>query len=163
MKVIFFLIIPFILCTQSQGGVVHADDMRIMINAGYTAGITSIASDTKRFVSGSMDRMIKIWDAKSGKLICTLKAGAQRWRVRGGIHGIGVVRGRVFGTLWHGLFTHALIQAVQGAADGTPKDGRVTINEYLESVIPELPEKYRDRPQYPVVFSKGQDFTVVVE
>ena len=71
-----------------------------------------------------------------------------------------------FSELGHGLFTHALIQAVQGAADGAPKDGRVTvreINAYLENVIPDLSEKYRGQPQYPVVFSKGQDFPVVVE
>lgn len=71
-----------------------------------------------------------------------------------------------FQELGHGLFTHALIEAIQGKADGSPKDGRVTvreINSYLENVIPELSEKYRGQPQYPVVFSKGQDFPVVVE
>ena len=71
-----------------------------------------------------------------------------------------------FQELGHGLFTYALIEAIGGAADGSPKDGRITIREinaYLENVIPELSEKYRGQPQYPVVFSKGQDFPVVVE
>ena len=66
----------------------------------------------------------------------------------------------------NGVFTYALIQAIQGSADGSPKDGKVTvreINAYLENVIPELSEKYKGEPQYPVIYSKGQDFPVILQ
>ncbi|MFC1569876.1 caspase family protein, partial [bacterium] len=87
-----------------------------------------------------------------------------------GVHVIASTGSEQFATefkeLGHGLFTHALIQAIQGAADGSPKDGRITvreINAYLENIIPDLSEKYKGQPQFPVIFSKGQDFPVAVE
>ncbi len=70
-----------------------------------------------------------------------------------------------FAELGHGLFTYLLIKALQGDADGAPKDGKVTIYElksYLDDQVPELTRKLKGKPQYPYTFSRGQDFPVVI-
>ena len=71
-----------------------------------------------------------------------------------------------FAELGHGLFTYLLIKAMQGDADGAPKDGKVTIYElksYLDDQVPEMTRRMKGKPQYPYTFSRGQDFPVVVE
>ena len=71
-----------------------------------------------------------------------------------------------FAELGHGLFTYLLIKALQGDADGAPKDGKVTIYElksYLDDQVPELTQKMKGKPQYPYTFSRGQDFPIVLE
>ena len=71
-----------------------------------------------------------------------------------------------FAELGHGLFTYLLIKALEGDADGAPKDGKVTIYElksYLEDQVPEVTRKMKGKPQYPYTFSRGQDFPVVID
>jgi WD40 repeat protein len=71
-----------------------------------------------------------------------------------------------FSELGHGLFTYLLIKALQGDADGAPKDGKVTIYElksYLDDQVPEMTQKLKGKPQYPYTFSRGQDFPVVID
>jgi WD40 repeat protein len=71
-----------------------------------------------------------------------------------------------FAELGHGLFTYVLIQALNGEADGAPKDGKVTIYElksYIDDQVPEITRKMKGKPQYPYTFSRGQDFPVVIE
>jgi len=71
-----------------------------------------------------------------------------------------------FTELGHGIFTYLLIKALQGDADGAPKDGKVTIYElksYLDDQVPELTRKLKGKPQYPYTFSRGQDFPVVID
>jgi uncharacterized caspase-like protein len=71
-----------------------------------------------------------------------------------------------FTELGHGLFTYVLIRALQGEADGAPKDGKVTIYElksFIDDQVPEMTRKLKGKPQYPYTFSRGQDFPVVIE
>ena len=71
-----------------------------------------------------------------------------------------------FAELGHGIFTYLLIKGLSGEADGSPKDGKVTIYElksYLDDQVPELTRKLKGKPQYPHTFSRGQDFPLVVE
>jgi WD40 repeat protein len=71
-----------------------------------------------------------------------------------------------FAELGHGLFTHVLIKALEGEADGAPKDGKVTIYElksFIDDQVPEMTRKLKGKPQYPYTFSRGQDFPVVVQ
>lgn len=66
--------------------------------------------------------------------------------------------------LGHGVFTYLLIEGMKGGADGSPKDGKVTIKElssYVEGRLPELTERYRGEPQYPTLYIVGQDFPLV--
>ncbi|MFH2202095.1 MAG: caspase family protein, partial [Elusimicrobiota bacterium] len=54
--------------------------------------------------------------------------------------------------LGHGIFTHTLLKALNGDADGSPNDGIVTVREllgYIESTIPEVSLKYKAQAQYP--------------
>ncbi len=70
-----------------------------------------------------------------------------------------------FKELGHGLFTFVLLEALRGNADGAPADNRVTIFElksYLDSVVPDLSEKYKGKPQYPYTFSRGHDFPLIL-
>lgn len=87
-----------------------------------------------------------------------------------GIHVIASAGSEQFATefvsLGHGLFTHVLLKALQGAADGAPKDGKITIYElksYIDDQVPEVTKKLKGNPQYPYTFSRGHDFPVVVE
>lgn len=71
-----------------------------------------------------------------------------------------------FASLGHGLFTSVLIRALQGEADGAPKDGKVTIYElksFIDDQVPEASRKLKGNPQYPYTFSRGQDFPIVLE
>ncbi|HEX5170923.1 MAG TPA: caspase family protein [Cyclobacteriaceae bacterium] len=70
-----------------------------------------------------------------------------------------------FASLGHGLFTYLLIKALEGEADGAPKDGKVTIYElksYMDDQVPETTRRMKGKPQYPYTFSRGQDFPVVL-
>ncbi|HTE29287.1 MAG TPA: caspase family protein, partial [Chryseolinea sp.] len=71
-----------------------------------------------------------------------------------------------FASLGHGLFTSVLIRALQGEADGSPKDGKVTIYElksFIDDQVPEMTRKLKGNPQYPYTFSRGQDFPLVID
>ncbi|HTF19785.1 MAG TPA: caspase family protein, partial [Chryseolinea sp.] len=71
-----------------------------------------------------------------------------------------------FASLGHGLFTSVLIRALQGEADGAPKDGKVTIYElksFIDDQVPEASRKLKGNPQYPYTFSRGQDFPLVLD
>ena len=68
--------------------------------------------------------------------------------------------------LKHGLFTYVLLQALNGADDGSPKDGKITVYElksYLDDQVPELNAKYSGKLQFPYTFSRGSDFPIVLE
>lgn len=70
-----------------------------------------------------------------------------------------------FTELGHGIFTYVLIEALRGAADGAPKDGKITIYElksYIDDQVPELTRKMKGKPQYPYTFSRGQDFPIIL-
>lgn len=71
-----------------------------------------------------------------------------------------------FSELGHGLFTYVLIRALNGEADGAPRDGKVTIYElksFIDDQVPEMTRKLKGKPQYPYTFSRGQDFPVVIK
>ncbi|MBN2105031.1 caspase family protein [bacterium] len=71
-----------------------------------------------------------------------------------------------FQELGHGVFTYTLLQGLKGEADGSPKDGRVTVEElsaYIKGTLPELTQKYRGQAQYPTSKGTGMDFPLMVE
>ena len=97
------------------------------------------------------------------------KAMAQLSR-SSGVHVLAASGSEQFATefkeLGHGLFTYVLLEALSGKADGAPKDGKVTIYElkaYIDSQVPEYSSQFKGKPQYPVTYSKGQDFPVTLE
>jgi WD40 repeat protein len=72
-----------------------------------------------------------------------------------------------FAKLSHGVFTYAILQGLNGGADGgDPKDGKITVKEleaYLNDKVPELTKQYRGTAQYPNSYARGQDFPISVK
>jgi len=65
--------------------------------------------------------------------------------------------------LGHGVFTYALLQAISGDHAGARRERMVgEIVSEAARLIPELSRQHRTQPQYPMVFSNGQDFPLVV-
>jgi len=67
--------------------------------------------------------------------------------------------------LEHGLFTYAILEALQGKADGGVLDKTITafeLKSYVENRVPELTKKYLLPPQFPTGYSFGQDFPLVL-
>ncbi len=113
--------------------------------------------------SGGSVELLATRGAAEEKAIAQLSRSA-------GIHVMASAGSEQFATefeqLGHGLFTYVLIQALQGAADGAPQDGKVTIYElksYLDDQMPEMTRKLKGKPQYPYTFSRGHDFPLVIE
>lgn len=113
--------------------------------------------------SGGSVELLATRGAAEEKAIAQLSRSA-------GIHVMASAGSEQFATefteLGHGLFTYLLIKALQGDADGAPKDGKVTIYElksYLDDQVPEMTQKMKGKPQYPYTFSRGQDFPIVIE
>lgn len=113
--------------------------------------------------SGGSVELLATRGASEEKAIAQLSRSA-------GIHVMASAGSEQFATefteLGHGLFTYVLIQALQGEADGAPKDGKVTIYElksFIDDQVPEMTRKLKGKPQYPYTFSRGQDFPVVIE
>jgi WD40 repeat protein len=111
--------------------------------------------------SGASVELLATRGASEEKAIAQLSRSA-------GIHVMASAGSQQFATefteLGHGLFTWVLMQALSGAADGAPKDGKVTIYElksYLDDQVPEMTQKMKGKPQYPYTFSKGQDFPLI--
>ena len=68
------------------------------------------------------------------------------------------------GNLKHGTFTYAILEALEGKADGGLMDKKITVNEmktYVEARVPQLTKKYNGSAQYPSGFSFGHDFPLV--
>jgi len=69
-----------------------------------------------------------------------------------------------FAQLGHGVFTFALLEGLQGNADGGTKDGKITVKEleaYINDRVPELTKQYKGDAQYPTSYSSGQDFPLM--
>ena len=65
--------------------------------------------------------------------------------------------------LGHGVFTYALIEAMEGKADTDPRDGNLTVREvvhFLEEEVPALSQKYASYQHWPLIYSRGLDFTL---
>ena len=69
-----------------------------------------------------------------------------------------------FEQLKHGVFTFALLEGLNGKADGNA-DKKLTVRElstYIEQKVPELSEQFKGVAQYPSAYSFGNDFPIVV-
>jgi uncharacterized caspase-like protein len=111
--------------------------------------------------SGGSVELLATRGASEEKAIAQLSRSA-------GIHVMASAGSEQFATevsaLGHGLFTYVLIEALRGAADGAPKDGKVTIYElksYIDDQVPEMTHRLKGKPQYPYTFSRGQDFPII--
>lgn len=67
--------------------------------------------------------------------------------------------------LEHGVFTYAVLEGLRGGADRAPADEIVTARElvlYTDEKVPAICEQYKLDLQYPVIYSEGMDFPLVV-
>ena len=70
-----------------------------------------------------------------------------------------------FKELGHGVFTYAILQALNCQSEGSVKESKITIQAlaaYLNDNIPALTGKYHGTLQYPKVWSMGMDFPIAV-
>lgn len=68
-----------------------------------------------------------------------------------------------FSQLGHGSFTYCLLQAFNG--DANPNDKQLTVkmlDAYLQTKVPEVTQKYKGTVQYPVSYSYGNDFPIIM-
>jgi WD40 repeat protein len=68
-----------------------------------------------------------------------------------------------FEALKHGVFTYALLEALDGKADNG--DRKITVNEikfYMEDRVPELTKQYGGKAQYPTGYITGNDFPISI-
>ena len=68
-----------------------------------------------------------------------------------------------FSQLGHGSFTYCLLQAFKGEAN--PGDKKLTVkilDAYLQTKVPEVTQKYKGTAQYPVSYSYGNDFPIIM-
>ncbi len=71
-----------------------------------------------------------------------------------------------FSKLGHGVFTYALLEGLNGKADGAPLDGKITVMElaaYINNEVPELTKLYRGKRQDPNSSTRGQDFPIAIK
>ncbi|MCX6255758.1 MAG: caspase family protein [Bacteroidia bacterium] len=69
-------------------------------------------------------------------------------------------------SLGHGVFTYVLLEALNGQADGTPMDSKITVYEiksFLDDQVPEMSYKLIRHKQFPSTFSIGHDFPLVMD
>ncbi len=67
-----------------------------------------------------------------------------------------------FEALGHGVFTYAVLQALNGDAS---IDNKVTVKEltlFVEEKVPEISKKYKGNAQYPASYGFGQDFPIIL-
>ncbi|MFM6924779.1 MAG: caspase domain-containing protein, partial [Ferruginibacter sp.] len=68
-----------------------------------------------------------------------------------------------FSQLGHGSFTYCLLQAFNGDANAGDKKLTVKIlDAYLQTKVPEITQKYKGTVQYPVSYSYGNDFPIIM-
>jgi len=68
-----------------------------------------------------------------------------------------------FEELGHGLFTYTILEGLEGGADGSSKDKKITVKEisaYINDMVPQLSKKYKGSAQFPNSYGYGQDFPV---
>ncbi len=127
----------------------------------------------KRISRIGAGRVVLLMDAcKSGTAVSALQDHMDRRALRRlgttvGLHVIAATAKEQFAAelhhLKHGVFTYTLIKGLTGGADGGRRDGNVTVREitrFAETQVPEFSMKYARHQQWPLVYSRGLDFTL---
>ena len=133
------------------------------------------ATELKEMITNirSLKKLLIIDACKSGKLVDAFSRGVEDRRAFSllarstGTHVIAASTDKQYASeiprLGHGLFTYALLKGLQG--EWEKSDNIITVREliaYVERELPNISERYRQLPQYPVIDSRGQDFPLVV-
>ena len=121
----------------------------------------------------ALKKILLIDACNSGGVLNALSRGVEDRRAISqlarstGTHVIASTTDKQFATelaqIGHGVFTYALLKGLGGEAGN--RDKTVTVREliaYVEEVLPDISQKYKAQPQYPVIESRGQDFPVMI-
>ena len=118
----------------------------VLMDACHSGG--ALKSLTTRGVATDEKAMVQL--ARSSGIVMIASSGTKQLATE-------------FEVLKHGVFTYALLEALDGKADNGDK--KITVNElkfYMEDRVPELTKQYGGKAQYPTGYITGNDFPISV-
>lgn len=113
------------------------------------AAVTAVASARTRAAPSDEKAMANL--ARSSGIAILASSGTEQ-------------KATEFDELKHGIFTYALLEALDGKAD-RGGDNLITVNEiklYIDQRVPELTQQFRRKAQHPRGFQSGDDFPIFV-
>ncbi|SMG09946.1 WD domain-containing protein, G-beta repeat-containing protein [Marivirga sericea] len=123
---------------------VKAQKQLILMDACHSGG--AVAAITTRAVASEEKALFQL--ARASGVVMVASSGSKQFSTE-------------FESLGHGVFTYALLEALDGKAD--QGDDKITVNEiklYLEERVPFLSNEYGGKAQYPTGFVHGNDFPI---
>ena len=118
----------------------------ILMDACHSGG--AVKSFSTRGVASDEKAMVQL--ARSSGVVMIASSGTKQLATE-------------FEALKHGVFTYALLEALDGKADNG--DRKITVNElkfYMEERVPELTKQYGGQAQYPTGYITGNDFPISI-
>lgn len=126
---------------------IAARKQMIMLDACQSGGAVETFA-----MRGAAEQKAIIQLARSAGLVVLASTGTEQYATE-------------FQALGHGVFTYALLNGLNGKADGGSRDGKITVKEleaFINDRVPALTTKHRGQAQYPNSYARGQDFPLVV-
>jgi WD40 repeat protein len=123
---------------------VKAQKQLILMDACHSGG--AVSAITTRAVASEEKALFQL--ARASGVVMVASSGSKQFSTE-------------FEALSHGVFTYALLEALDGKAD--QGDDKITVNEiklYLEERVPFLSNEYGGQAQYPTGFVHGNDFPI---
>ncbi|HEY3406025.1 MAG TPA: caspase family protein [Ohtaekwangia sp.] len=118
----------------------------ILMDACHSGG----ALKTLNVRAAAMDEKAIVQLARSSGVVMIASSGTKQFATE-------------FDELKHGVFTYALLEALDGRGDNGDK--KITVNElkiYMEERVPELTKEHGGQAQYPTGYVTGNDFPISV-
>ena len=118
----------------------------VLMDACHSGG--AVKSLSTRAVASDEKAMVQL--ARSSGVVMIASSGTKQLATE-------------FEALKHGVFTYALLEALDGKADNG--DRKITVNElklYMEERVPELTKQYGGQAQYPTGYITGNDFPISI-
>lgn len=118
----------------------------ILMDACHSGG--AIKSMTVRSAAADEKAIVQL--ARSSGVVMIASSGTKQFATE-------------FEALKHGVFTYALLEALDGKADNG--DRKITVNElklFMEERVPELTKEHGGQAQYPTGYITGNDFPITV-
>jgi WD40 repeat protein len=118
----------------------------ILMDACHSGG----ALKTLNTRAAAMDEKAIVQLARSSGVVMIAASGTKQFATE-------------FEQLKHGVFTYALLEALDGKADNGDK--KLTVNElkfFMEERVPELTKQYGGQAQYPTGYITGNDFPIAI-
>ena len=125
---------------------IKAQKQIILMDACHSGG----AVKTLNVRAAGMDEKAIVQLARSSGVVMIASSGSKQFATE-------------FDQLKHGVFTYALLEALDGKADNGDK--KITVNElklYMEERVPELTKQYGGKAQYPTGYITGNDFPISI-